>query len=310
MPLKFAARLREPLEGDFLQSKAERRAKTNGGSTSDWVKRMRGKPTGARTVAAVLTQLTMVLNYAVESNWIRSNPAEHVSKKQGRVRRLDREKVFSKAEARRLIEATRERWRPFIWTALGTGMRKSELAGLQWPDIDFEAALVHVRRQHYRKKYTTPKSEHGVREIPLAPELARVLKAWKLACPITDDDLVFPSDRAKPISAKLIDKYVFHPARAAASFERPAAKQMNFHGLRHTFATTLLGDSVAPFIVSRLLGHASVAFTMARYGHWTQDHLDTARIAASGMYGDVRSDNGTRLEHAVIANLDDRRNPA
>lgn len=93
---------------------------------------MRGKPTGARTVSAVLTQLTMVLGYAVASNWIRSNPADHVSEKQGRPRRVDKEKVLSKAEARRLIEATPDRWRPFIWTALATGMRKSELAGLQW----------------------------------------------------------------------------------------------------------------------------------------------------------------------------------
>ena len=45
---------------------------------------------------------------------------------------------------------------------------------------------------------------------------------------------------------------------------------------------------VAPFIVSRLVGHASVAFTLARYGHWTQDHLDTARVATAGMYGEVR----------------------
>jgi integrase len=109
-----------------------------------------------------------------------------------------------------------------------------------------------------------------VHEIPLAPELAHVLKAWKLACPITDLKLVFPSDRGKPVSGKLIDKYVFRPAHAAAGFDRPAAKDINFHGLRHTFATTLLGDGVAPFIVSRLVGHASVAFTMARYGHWTQ----------------------------------------
>ena len=264
---------------------------------------MLGKPTGARTVSAVLTQLTMVLNYAVESNWIRSNAAEHVSKRQTRVRRVDQEKVLSKAEARRLIEATPERWRPYIWTALATGMRKSELAGLQWGDIDFSANLLHVRRQCYKKKFTSPKSEHGVREIPLAPELAHVLKAWKLACPITDLKLVFPSDRGKPVSGKLIDKYVFHPARAAAGFDRPAAKDINFHGLRHTFATTLLGDGVTPFIVSRLVGHASVAFTMARYGHWTQDHLDTARVAATGMYGDVRprSESGTIVEHALMA---------
>jgi integrase len=103
---------------------------------------------------------------------------------------------------------------------------------------------------------------------------------------------------------------MFHPACAAAGFDRPTAKDINFHGLRHTFATTLLGDGVAPFIVSRLVGHASVAFTMARYGHWTQDHLDAARVAATGMYGDVRprTENGTIAEHAVMAKVSEASN--
>jgi integrase len=91
----------------------------------------------------------------------------------------------------------------------------------------------------------------------------------------------------------------FHPARDAAGFERPAATRMNFHGLCHTFASTLLGDGVAAFIVSRLVGHASVAFTLARYGHWTQDHLDTARAATVEMYGDVKP----RSEGVVVASL-------
>jgi len=85
-----------------------------------------------------------------------------------------------------------------------------------------------------------------------------------------------------------VDKYVFHPARAAAGFERPAARAINFHGLRHTFASTWLGDGVAAFIVSRLISHASVAFTLARYAHWTQDHMETARAAAVGMYTDIK----------------------
>jgi integrase len=254
----FADKLREPLQGDFLEIKAKRRALTNGGSASEWRARIAGKPTGARTVGATLTYLTMILNYAVESKWIRSNPADHISKRQAGVRKIDADKVLSKAEARRLIEVTPERWRPLIWVALATGMRKSELAGLQWGDVDFDAGLVHVRRQCYKRKFATPKSEHGVRSIPLAPEVVHILKAWKLACPITGDDPVFPSDRFKPISGKLVDKYVFHPARDAAGFERPAARKMNFHGLRHTYVTTLLGDRVAVFIVSRLVGHASV----------------------------------------------------
>ncbi len=92
---------------------------------------------------------------------------------------------------------------------------------------------------------------------------------------------------------------------ATRIFERPAARQINFHGLRHTFASTLLGDGVAAFIVSRLIGHASVAFTLARYAHWTADHLATARAATVGMYGDVRprDDSGTIVEHEAVAKI-------
>jgi hypothetical protein len=83
---------------------------------------------------------------------------------------------------------------------------------------------------------------------------------------------------------------------------------------------------MAPFIVSRLAGHASGAFTLGRYGHWTQDHFHAARAAATGMYGEVRPRTGdarpievsnlptrdskdlertemaTRLEHAALGN--------
>jgi len=105
----FAAFLSKPLQGDFLKVKSARRAVTNGGEASDWEARMAGKPTGSRTVSATLTLLTMILNYAAESKWIRSNPAAGVPKKTSGVRRVDKHKVLDKAEARKLIEATRDR---------------------------------------------------------------------------------------------------------------------------------------------------------------------------------------------------------
>ena len=270
----------------------------------EWRKRIAGKPTGAYAVAAAMTQLTMILNYAVASKWIRSNPADYVARTRLTVRRIDKEKVLDKAEARRLIEATVPRWRPYIWFALATGMRKSELAGLQWGDIDIDGGLVHVRRQCYKGRFTSPKSEHGVRTIPLPPEVGRVMKEWKLACPITEVDLVFPSDRGNPVTGKLVDKYVFHPARKAAAFDRPAARAATFHALRHTYATTLLAGGLPLLTVSRLLGHRKVTMTAEVYAHWTQDQHDAARTAATGMYGDVRprAESGTIVEHAFRGN--------
>ena len=61
----------------------------------------------------------------------------------------------------------------------------------------------------------------------------------------------------------------------------------------------------SPFIVSRLVGHASAAFILAPYGHCTQDHLDTARVATTGIYGDVRPQlhSGTIVEHRAMQTI-------
>src|SRR5262249_36494233 len=101
-------------------------------------------------------------------------------------------------------ERTREReqkivpvcWRPLIVTAIFTGMRASELRGLAWRHVDFEAGVIRVRQRADRfNRLGPPKSKAGRRDIPMSPMVANTLKEWKLACPKTALDLVFPSQR-------------------------------------------------------------------------------------------------------------------
>jgi len=91
-------------------------------------------------------------------------------------------------------------WRPLIATAIFTGMRASELRGLLWSNGEFDAGLIRVRQRADRyNRLGMPKSKAGRREIPMAPLVANTLREWKLACPTTALDLVFPSERREVI---------------------------------------------------------------------------------------------------------------
>ena len=88
------------------------------------------------------------------------------------------------AELNLLIENSVPRRRPFIVTAIFTGMRLSELRGLKWSDVDLDAGVIHVRQRADRwGKIGPTKSKAGMRDIPLAPIVVNTLKQWKLEEP-------------------------------------------------------------------------------------------------------------------------------
>ena len=91
-----------------------------------------------------------------------------------------------------MIETSTGRWRPFIVTAIFSGMRASELRGLPWRDVDLDAGLVHVRQRADKGGHIgPPKSKRGKRDIPLPPIVVNALRQWQTECPKGDLGLVF-----------------------------------------------------------------------------------------------------------------------
>nr|WP_164710947.1 site-specific integrase [Euzebya pacifica] len=158
--------------------------------------------------------------------------------------------------------------------ALNTGLRRGELLGLRWGDVDLAGQRLHVRNNRVRvEKGTlqgTPKSgkTRSFNLDPTSLELLRNLRRrqseQRLAWPGAwgnDDDLVFTHEEGRPIA----------PDHATKTFRRlvdglglPAIR---LHDCRHTFATLALQAGVSPKVVSERLGHATVAFTLDVYGH-------------------------------------------
>jgi len=94
-------------------------------------------------------------------------------------------------------------------------------------------------------------------------ELVTELKTWKLACPISKWDLVFPKDDRRPHDRKTILRSGLYPA-----IRRVEVKKLDMQALRHTYASILLSQGAPITEVSAYLGHANPQVTLTVYSHW------------------------------------------
>jgi integrase len=142
------------------------------------------------------------------------------------------------AELKALIENSAGRWRPFIVTAIFTGMRLSELRGMRWSDVDLDAGQIHVRqRADAWRKIGAPKSKAGKRDIPLAPIVVNTLKQWQTECPKGELDLVFPNTLGNVETMTNIHARCWVPLQLKCGFTDEAGNaRYNFHMLRHAIS--------------------------------------------------------------------------
>ena len=131
--------------------------------------------------------------------------------------------IPSRDELRALLNAANAKQKPFIMTAIMTGLRSSELRGLRWQDIDFDAALISVnQRADQWGVIGPPKSHAGYRTIPVPAALIAILKEWKLASRPNPLDLAFPSATGTPLLHQNMIRRLFIPLQVKAGLARPA----------------------------------------------------------------------------------------
>jgi integrase len=238
-------------------------------------------------VRAVLTSLKGIVKEARRRGLIATNPAEGVSVD---LRRSEEEAAIpAKDHFRAMLlkspdlwpltrqTTTRGRenklvpisWRPLLITAIFTGMRASELRGLTWKHVDLKAGVLQVRQRADRwQQIGPPKSRAGRRDIPLAPMVVNTLREWKLACPATELDLVFPSERGQVTLHSNLYRQGFLPIlKACGLIAEDGAAPYNFHSLRHAAASLFIEQGRTPKRVRTVMGHSSIQVTFDIYGH-------------------------------------------
>jgi integrase len=178
-------------------------------------------------------------------------------------------------QARRFLAAAREeRLEALFMLAINTGMRRGELLGVRWTDIDLDQGTLRVAQQLQRigkqLLFTKPKSKKSRRTITLSSSVVAALRAHRArqleerlraGKDWQDSGLVFVARGGTPIDPGNLDRD-FKPLLTAAE-----VPDIRFHDLRHTAATLLLMKGVQPLTVSELLGHASITITLSLYGH-------------------------------------------
>src|SRR5262249_41670084 len=138
------------------------------------------------------------------------------------------------------VQAASDRWRPLLVLAAFAGLRASELRGLAWGDVDLKRGELRVRqRADCYLAIGKPKSRAGTREIPLGPFVINTLRAWKLTCPRSDLDLVFPTGSGRISHHKSIIRSALMPAQISAGVVSSSggAKYPGLHALRHFYAS-------------------------------------------------------------------------
>lgn len=186
--------------------------------------------------------------------------------------------IPSKAEIQSLLSETSGKWRPFFVTAIFTGLRASELRGLTWDDVDFDAKVIHVRqRANLWGEIGSPKSRAGNRDVPASPMVINVLREWRLACPNGTANLVFPNGKGKVESHANIVNRAWNPLQIGAL----GKVKYGLHSLRHFCASWLIEQRFSPKRVQEWLGHSSITMTFDVYGHlFPSLEDDHAKLAA------------------------------
>ena len=227
------------------------------------------------TVQKIHHVLHKALSQAVKWNLIPRNPADAVKAPMASSKEMH---PLSVSEARRLLEAARDdRLEALYVLALHTGIRRGELLGLKWEDLDLDDSIVRVRRTLTRTEngkrlaLGEPKTKKSRRTVHLTPRAVEALKRHrakqaekklKTGGLYQDQGLVFAGEIGNLINPSNLRQRSFAPLLEHAGLPR-----ITFHDLRHTCASLLFQKNVHPKFVQELLGHASVAVTLDTYSH-------------------------------------------
>ena len=228
-----------------------------------------GKARG--TIENFLVPLKVVFYQAIDDGLVTNNPAARLGK-------LFSHKKDSKAfiaplehhELSILLQTAKARFpslHPLLLCAARTGMRQGELIGLQWGDIDFHGGFIEVRRGVVLREVTTTKS-HQIRRVDMSAQLQTTLQEMKEVRQL----------EAMVESRKMVPWIFLSPKGQrwdnrnlrrtwARCLDASGIRQVRFHDLRHTFASTLAQQGTPPKYVQSQLGHSSIQITMDVYSH-------------------------------------------
>ena len=235
--------------------------------------RLSGRGLSARTVLHLHRVLHVALKHAVRWGVLARNPADAVTPPRPQSKSVE---VWNGETVANFMSACRDsQYGPLFHIAVLTGLRRSELAGLRWEDVDFDRRRLRVvrtlqRLPGYGMVTGVPKTHRSRRSLSLSPDTIAVLRGARrvqlearlqAGAGWQESGCVFTRADGRPV----------HPDQVSHAFTKLARAsglpRLTLHGLRHVHATLLLTAGVHPKVVSERLGHSTVGITLDTYSH-------------------------------------------
>lgn len=243
---------------NYIKAELEHGNRTNNG------------PLCPNSVSKAVNIINNIFDYAVAKGYLNKNPVELTAK----VKRVPSKNfsVFYPEEVDKLIQAARPKWLgDVILTAYHTGMRKGEIYGLQWCDVDFEHKFLHVDRSIASispKEYfiNDPKTKTSKRWIMLDDQMLDMLARRKEK---SISEWVFENQYGREINPWYNVKYF------RATCNKAGIPIRRFHDLRHTHITELVKAGIPLPVIQQRVGHTDIKMTM-RYTHISPDMQQSA----------------------------------
>jgi integrase len=219
-----------------------------------------------------------MLSAALEADLVRENVALRLPRV-GRPAKTMEAPTPEQVEA--VVAAASPAARGPILLAATSGLRRGEVFGLHWQDVDFEARLIRVRCANLDGVICKPKTAAGERLVPMFGSLRKLLLEQRAASRFkAPEDFVFPSPKGKPLSPNSWIKWEFYPA-----LDRADVKRFRFHDLRHFAVSQLVAQGANILQIARIAGHADPSITLRVYSHLMTDGL----AEAAALYDPLRA---------------------
>lgn len=259
--------------------------------------RKTGGVLSAKTITNVHAIIHKALEDAVDLGLVNVNMADRAKPPRPKAKEPNEIKSWTREELRRFLDLIEgHRLESAYYLKAFTGMRRAEIVGLRWQDLDLEAGRLAVRQTLVAVGYEIVKSSpktHQARTIDLDSITVEKLRQHRerqaedrqgWGDDYRDEDLVFAREDGSPV----------HPHSFSQTFERVVARSglrpIPLHGLRHTHATVGLSLGVPAKVISERLGHEDVAFTLKQYAHVLPGmQADAARRIASAVMDDDKA---------------------
>ena len=225
----------------------------------------------AKTVQNIVGVIKSAFKYAERTYGIR-NPAQYVNAPKAEYKEANVMTFNEISRIRQYFALKQDYFMYAFELCLGTGIRIGELCALQCCDLDFDNETLTISKTSQRVKnddptsecrtnviITSPKTKNSTRKIPVPKELSEKFKTFIDGK--EKGDYIFSADGKNPLDVRTIQK------RFALILKKCGIRHLNFHTIRHTFATKWVNSNFDIKSLSEILGHASVKITLSLYVH-------------------------------------------